>query len=158
MTKALPAIVGPLIERVPGTPGEPRVEVTPAGLSLVEATARAGGSQALCAAKLAISLSTFKRIINEDDGNNAVRLAFEKGKAELEFEVATLLLRQGRKGNTIALIFYSKSQLGWSDQPQVNNQTAIQIVLPDSLDRAAFAQRIAERTEIAPPHVEEVAS
>jgi hypothetical protein len=143
-TPTLPA--GPFIERVPGAQGEPRVEITAAGLSLVEATARAGGSQALCASKLSIGLSTFKRIINEDDGNNATRLAFEKGKAELEFEVATLLLKQGRKGNTIALIFYSKAQLGWTDAPQVGTQVGVQIVLPDSMSRENFAQRVAERS------------
>jgi hypothetical protein len=154
-TPTLPA--GPFIERVPGLQGEPRVEITAAGLAVVEATARAGGSQALCASSLGIALSTFKRVINESDGNNAVRLAFEKGKAELEFEVATLLLKQGRKGNTIALIFYSKSQLGWTDAPQVNTQVGVQIVLPDSMDRESFAKRVEARMITVAPKIDEVA-
>jgi hypothetical protein len=152
----LPA--GPFIERVAAGHGEPRVEVTSSGLSLVEATARQGGSQALCASSLGIALNTFKRIIGEDDGNNAVRLAFEKGKAELEFEVSTLLLEHGRAGNTIALIFYSKAQLGWTDAPQVSTQVGVQIVLPDSMDRDAFAKRVAERTMITIAPKEEVPS
>src|SRR5450755_2711978 len=91
---ALPA--GPWIVRLSGQHGEPRVDVTPSGLALVEAVARQGGSQAKCAAELGIGLSTFKRIIAEEDGNNETRLAFERGKAGLEFEVANLLLEHGR--------------------------------------------------------------
>ena len=155
---ALPVAVGPFIERFPARYGEPKAEVTPAGLKLVESIARQGGSQPLCASSLGISLTTFKRIIGEDDGNNPTRLAFEKGRAELEFEVATLLLEHGRAGNVIALIFYSKAQLNWTDTPQVGTQVGVQIVLPDSMDREAFAKRVEVRTIAPPPKVEEDAS
>ena len=145
---ALPAVVGPLVTRDSSRHGEPRFDITPAGLKIVEACARQGGSQSLCASSLGMSLNTFKRIIGEEDGNNSTRLAFEKGKSELEFEVSTLLLEHGRAGNVIALIFYSKAQLGWTDAPQVNTQVGVQIVLPDSMDRESFAKRVAERTMI----------
>jgi hypothetical protein len=156
---ALPAVVGPLIVTVPnsGNGTVNRTEVTPAGLALVESIARQGGSQPLCASSLGISLSSFKRIIGECDGNNETRLAFERGRAELEFEVATLLLEHGRAGNVIALIFYSKAQLAWTDAPQVGTQVGVQIVLPDSMSRDDFAKRVEVRT-IAPTKVEEVAS
>jgi hypothetical protein len=149
---ALPAVVGPLVTRESSRHGEPTVAVTASGLSLVEAVARQGGSQAKCAAELGVALSTFKRIIAEDDGNNETRLAFERGKAGLEFEVANLLLEHGRAGNVIALIFYSKAQLGWQDAPQISTQVGVQIVLPDSMDREAFAKRVEARTiSIAAP-------
>jgi hypothetical protein len=150
---ALPVAVGPFTNLVL-TGARPRNEVTPAGLKLVESIARQGGSQPLCASSLGISLTTFKRIINEDDGNNPTRISFEKGKSELEFEVSTLLLDAGRAGNVIALIFYSKAQLNWTDAPQVGTQVGVQIVLPDSMDREAFAKRVEVRT-IAPPKKEE---
>jgi len=148
----LPTVIGPLVTRESSRHGEQRFEITPAGLKLVEACARQGGSQALCASSLGMSLHTFKRIIGEDDGNNPTRLSFEKGKSELEFEVSTLLLQHGRAGNVIALIFYSKAQLGWSDAPQISTQVGVQIILPDSESRENFAKRIEVRT-IAPPEV-----
>jgi hypothetical protein len=151
----LPVVTGPLIAPDGPTTGS-KIVITAAGLMLVEAISRQGGAQPLCASSLGITLSAFKKVVGENDGNNSCRLAYERGKAELEFEVATLLLEAGRNGHVIALIFYSKAQLGWTDAPQIGTQVGVQIVLPDSMNREEFAKRVEVRT-ISPPKVEEIA-
>jgi hypothetical protein len=117
--------------------------VTPLGLQVVELLAANGAPQAKIASALGLPLSTFKKHLAENDHNNPLRLTWEKGRSDLEFEVATILLDQARGGQVIAAIYFSKAALGWVDAPQPIQQVGIQIVVPDSLDRKAFAERMA---------------
>jgi hypothetical protein len=118
-----------------------RRDVTPAGLQLIEVIAANGGGQPAIAAKLGMPKATFLKRCNVNDGDNECRLAFERGKAALDFEMATLLLNQAREGNTLAMIYFSKARLGWTDTPQPQQTVGIQIVVPDSLSREQYAAR-----------------
>lgn len=146
ITRALPVATGPLIRHEVNTDGPPRIIITDDGLHLIEALAADGAPQTKIAADLGVGLSKFKKLLAEEE--SAERMAWERGRAELEHEIAGLLLRAARKGNIIAAIYYSKAQLGWSEQPTITNQVGVQIVLPDSMDRDSFAKRIADRTTI----------
>ena len=57
-------------------------------------------------------------------------------------EIASLLLQQGRKGNTVALIWLSKAMLGWSEKGPPTTQTNIQIVLNDAKSEDAYLRTI----------------
>jgi hypothetical protein len=126
--------LGPYLE------GEHR-EVTPNGLRAVELLAANGAPQSKIASTLGFPLATFKKRLQANEHNNPLRLSWEKGRSDLEYEVATLLLDQARNGNAVSAIFYGKSQLNWVDTPQPTQQVGIQIVVPDSLSREAFAAR-----------------
>ena len=115
------------------------VALTAEGLALVESVARDGGSQALVASRLGVALSTFKKVMERDE---SVRLAYERGHAELEHEVATLLLDAARKGAIVPAIYFSKARLGWRENDVVApTQNGIQIVLSDSLTPDQWAER-----------------
>jgi hypothetical protein len=141
--RTLPALISHV-----ETGGRPAVQITPAGLALVEATAREGGAQSACAARLGIALSTFKKLMTDSE---EIRLSFERGKSELEFEVSTILLGHARKGNVVAALFYAKCQFGWNENAAPSTQVGVVINLPDSLDRDSFAKRIEARVVEATP-------
>jgi hypothetical protein len=119
--------------------------VTSSGLQVVELLAAGGAPQSKIASALGMPFSTFKKMLGENDHDNPLRLTWERGRSDLEFEVATILLDQARGGQVIAAIFYGKSQLNWVDAPQPTQQVGIQIVVPDSLDRVAFEKRMTVR-------------
>ena len=138
--------LGPYVAREANVDGPARVVVLPSGLALIEALAGDGAPQSKLAADLGIGLTKFKALLADDDGESPVRMAWEAGRASLEHEVSHLLLTAARKGNVIAAIYYSKAQLGWTEQPQVNAQVGVQIVLPDSSpDHESYMRRIADR-------------
>jgi hypothetical protein len=139
---------GPFIGRVPVEHGQPRVDVLDAGLRLIELLAADGAPQTRIASALGIGHGTFKNFLKAEAGDNPVRLAWEAGRGTLEAEIASLLLAKGRGGDTIALIYFSKAQLGWSEQPSISNTVGIQIVVPDSMDRDAFARRVSDRVAV----------
>jgi hypothetical protein len=115
------------------------VALTAEGLALVESTSREGGSQGLIASRLGIALSTLKQVMERTE---AARVAYEKGRAELEHELTVLLLAAARKGAVVPLLYATKALFGWSDQPSVApTQVGIQITLPDSLSPDAWAER-----------------
>jgi len=120
--------------------------VTPSGLRAVELLAAGGAPQSKIASTLGLPHSTFKKMLAANDHDNPLRMAWELGRSDLEYEVATILLDQARAGQVIAAIFYGKSQLNWVDAPQPTQQVGIQIVVPDSLDRKSFAERMAVKT------------
>jgi len=149
--RALPVVTGPLIVREHnGAPGAPRLVVTAAGLTVLEALAADGAPQSIGASTLGISISQFKKMLasEDDDANAPVMLAWQRGFAALEHEVSRHLLTAMRKGNVIAAIFFSKARLGWTETPPIQNQVGVQIVLPDSLSSEDYAKRIAERTAV----------
>lgn len=106
-----------------------------AAFRLVEELAADNKTQRYIAAQLGVPFRTFEADLNKNKGQNELRLAWERGFAEVEQEVADFMLTQMRantKGSIIAGIFFAKSRLGWrekDDSPQ-GNQSNIQIVLP----------------------------
>src|SRR5207302_3956716 len=100
--------LGPYLE------GENR-EVTPAGLRAVELLAGDGAPQSKIAATLGFPLATFKKRLQANDHDNPLRLSYERGRGELEHELANVLLGQALSGNAGSAIFYLKN-MGWTDQ------------------------------------------
>ena len=111
----LPTVTGPLIERVPVPHGQPRIVVTPDGLTMLEALAADGAPQSVGASTLGISISSFKKMLSTDeDGINApVMLAWQRGTSRLEHEVSRHLLNALRKGHVVAeIIFLRPASVG----------------------------------------------
>jgi hypothetical protein len=129
-----------------------RIDVTPEGLRVLTAMAAAGQDQHTMAKRLGLgSATTLRGIAKRDD---AVQEALDVGHAVLADEVTHLLLEQGRKGNTVALIFLSKARLGWSDQGVLPDaRPNITIVLPDAKTPDAYLQSIAEANARALPPI-----
>jgi hypothetical protein len=125
------------------TGGRPAVQITPAGLAMVEHVAREGGAQSAVAAALGIALSTFKKQMSDND---EIRLRYEKGRAELEYEISTILLGHARKGNVVAALFYAKCQFSWNENAAPSTQVGVQIVLPDAMSREDFAKSVEVKT------------
>jgi hypothetical protein len=122
--------------------------IVAAGYQLVELMAANGATQAAIAARLGITHNDFKKRLALRDGNNELRLTWERGRGALEFEVASLLLTEARKGNVLALIYYSKSQLAWTDTPQIQTQVGLQIVLPAAMDRDSYMKSLTQLPEV----------
>lgn len=113
------------------------VGVTPSGLRLVELLATAGGSKNYIAAKLGIPQATFKKLMGAANAETDVRLAFEKGHALHEHDVARRLLAADAPASS--LVFYAKSRLHWRDEPPVpSNTNNVVITLPAPLTRAEY--------------------
>src|SRR5947207_1602716 len=87
--------------------------VTAAGLVAIEMLAANAAPQQKIASVLGVSLAMFKRDLlgkASDNPMTPTRAAYERGRGDLEAEVAGLLLKAARNGNTIAAIFFSKAQ------------------------------------------------
>jgi len=63
--------------------------------------------------KLGVSENTFREI---EKRQPEVSEAYKKGKAEQIDEVVGHLLEQCRKGNITGIIFYLKTQAGWTEE------------------------------------------
>jgi hypothetical protein len=100
-----------------------------------------GWPQGKIAATIGMSKATFARLAKEDEGNNELRLAWERGRADLEFELASSLLEQAKSGQTIATLFYLKN-MGWSDTPPVQTNNGLTIVLPGAMSREDYLKSI----------------
>lgn len=124
--------------------------VTANGLRAVTLLAANGAPQTKVASALGLTARQLKKRLGTVDDDTSLRLAWETGRADLEYEVATILLEQARAGNVVAAIFYSKSQLNWVDVPQATQTVGIQIVVPDSLSREQWQARLPQVTVIEP--------
>jgi len=110
--------------------GGGKVTIPPAGRAKIQAMATEGFDQISIAASLGISKQTLVACRDRDE---KVEEAWAVGHAKLADEITHLLLEQGRKGNTVALIYLSKARLGWTDQPQPEERApAVVIHLPDA--------------------------
>jgi len=102
------------------------------GIALVENLAGHKKRQNYIASALGITPSQFKRLLEDKDSNNDVRLAYHRGFAEHEEHVRKLLLKHATK-NVIAAIYYSKTQFGWKEseaQFDVKQDNRINITIP----------------------------
>ncbi len=68
---------------------------------------------------LNISVDTFKRMLKKDEN---LMHSYKKGKSNGILTVASSLLKNCRKGNVAAQIFFLKTQAGWSEQDIVKHQ------------------------------------
>lgn len=96
--------------------GRPRVELTPEQVAQVEKLA-AVLTQAQIADVLGIADRTLRSRIADDP---AVSAAYKRGRANAVSGVATSLLKKARDGNVVAMIFYLKTQAGWSEDAMPN--------------------------------------
>jgi len=63
--------------------------------------------------------------------------AYKKGKARAILKVSQNLLAQSNSGNTVATIFYLKTQAGWREQSEATTQghnVVLQVVNPHEID------------------------
>jgi hypothetical protein len=121
-------------------------KITPAGLEQIERDAALGLSTRSIATNLGIPYTTFRDLRNRDE---SVEDALQRGLALLEDEVVDLLLRQGRKGNTTALIWLTKNRLGWKDSPAVEMAPVnVQIVqLPAAATESDYLKQLPETSD-----------
>ena len=98
---------------------QPITFITEIGCEIIRKYYRAGLCQTSIARRMGLSggvLGQCKRRQPE------VAAAFEFGKAELEDECSDLLMNMARRGNVIALIYFTKARLGWRDNDQPAEQ------------------------------------
>jgi hypothetical protein len=151
----------PTIKRKPGRPRKVQPEapsplpagpyldgdvVLPSGHLLITMLAARGATQRKVAAELGITFKKFRALLNRAD--EAVRLSFEKGKAEVEQRVVENLLSASDKGHVVASIFYAKSNLGWTEQQPPDNRPNIIIQIPDALSPEQYLRVINEPQKV----------
>jgi hypothetical protein len=130
----------PWITRVPTTAGGiERIEITANGLAAVREIASDGGSQRKVASDLGISNTAFKALMARDE---RVRLQYEAGLADEEAILIRGLKLAAANGQFVPAMFLLKSRHGYVEGAPTQTQVGIQIVVPDSLDRAAFEERM----------------
>jgi hypothetical protein len=124
-----------LVVEIDGKPDS----LTDAGLQLVEKLARIGAPQGKIASELKITVRRLKTIMERNSGDNPVRLAWERGHHDFEFEILQRLLRHGIK-NPIPLLFVAKTQLEWRENtpPQQNIENRISLVLPQPMSKEQY--------------------
>lgn len=103
-------------------------------LDAVEAWAEQMKTQRWIAAKLGKPVRTFEEALNKEKGENALRLAYERGRAEAEqrhIDNCESLDPKDSK-QVVAWIFYMKAQYGWKDKPENSESDGpkITFVLP----------------------------
>ena len=125
---------------VKGKRGTRPLRVLEAGLRQIALDAANGLSVGSIASRLGISRRVFYKLRQTQV---EVADALEEGHSKLEDEIVDLLLSQGRKGSTTALIWLSKNRLGWRDKPADEQQTvAVQINLPRAMSETDYRQAI----------------
>jgi hypothetical protein len=105
------------------------VTITPHGLDLIERLARLGQDQRSIAKALGISAKT---LLEARRRQPEVEEALDRGHAGLSDELTHELLRLGRKGNVVALIFLAKARCGWREGDAPEARANIIIQLPDA--------------------------
>jgi hypothetical protein len=132
-----PKVVETLVER--DDTGAPTA-IMPAGLAMVERLAGQGAPQSKIAARLGLLHKQFKNLLGAKNGDNDIRLAWERGHAEFEHDIVKKLLKHG-KHSFVPLIFLGKARLGWVETGQAaaaQIQNNVQLVLPKSRTREEY--------------------
>lgn len=95
---------------------------------------RANGlSQATCAARLGISVSTLRAIMDKDED---VKAAYDTGTGAMQDELVGILMAAARDGDRTSAIFLLKGACGFRevgaapDAPSQSNTPAINIMIP----------------------------
>lgn len=116
-------------------------------LALVTTMATHGKSQRTIAAHFQMNFKTFEEHLGKDRGDNALQLAWQKGRAAHEQHFADLFVAvsaSDSKGAVIAAIFYAKAQFGWQDRAQTNLtiNTGPQWVLPGAMSPEDYYKKL----------------
>jgi len=123
----------------PGRYVDDEGKVTPLGLKAVTIAAAAGWPQMKIANALGMTFSVMKRQLSSDDPT--LRLAWENGRGDLEFEISSALFDSAREGQVVAQLFALKN-MGWSDQPAVQTNNGITLILPGAMSREDYLRSI----------------
>jgi hypothetical protein len=85
-----------------------------------------------------------------------VRLAYERGRAEMEHSLVDGLRKSAAKGYAPAAMFLLKTQFGYRENDPVipQQQNAIIITLPDSLSPEQWQERQRQRAALAAPIID----
>lgn len=106
-----------------------KIILSPDQIETVELCAGRGLTLDDIAAILKISPKTLDRRLSDDE---AVREAYDRGRASAKKFVVDKLFEQIEKGKMSAIIFYLKTQCGWRETEQTTEQrTEVQIYLPE---------------------------
>src|SRR6185437_5104775 len=70
-----------------------------------------------------------------------LRLAWENGRGDLEVEISSALFDSAREGQVVAQLFALKN-MGWSDQPAVQTNNGITLILPGAMSREDYLRSI----------------
>lgn len=130
----------PVLVRADGTLG-------PTALKMVEDMAAEGKTQRSIASALGLSKKKFEKMLDRNKGDNPERLAWEAGHSVIEQTAKDLLWSKAQgngKDSAIALFFFCKTQLGWTEKPDGSlvQDNRIQITLPGPLSREDFYKSI----------------
>lgn len=104
--------------------GRPPIEITDAIIAQVENLSGRGATLSTIALMCDVSDSTMDRWMAEP----RIKRAFQRGRALANNDVASMLFDKAISGDTIAQIFWLKSQAGWTDKPQQEVPTGSQVV------------------------------
>tara|TARA_B100000678_G_scaffold275468_1_gene267411 strand:+ start:1971 stop:2444 length:474 start_codon:yes stop_codon:yes gene_type:complete len=121
------------------------IAMLPPALDIVRNMARLGHPVPSIAAALGVSRETFNQCRKRQP---EVDEAFAQGRAGLEHELASGLVKAAREGNIVAAIFALKSMFGYRDNGQTDTapKVAVQINLPAAMEAKAYSAMIeAER-------------
>lgn len=111
--------------------GRPPVELTEEQITEVRALAAVLNTEQI-ADYLGISHVTFKAIRDRDD---RVSFAYKNGKAKAVASVGGNLISQAKNGNVSAAIFYLKTQAGWKEPEQKENENDLAGALNNLADK-----------------------
>jgi hypothetical protein len=103
----------------------PKIELTAAAIAHIEEYAGRGCTLHQIALQLDVSDSTLDRWMQQPQ----VKRAWERGRAIAAGEMTGKLYNLAMAGDTVAVIFWLKSQLGWSDKPLVELPSNTQVVV-----------------------------
>jgi len=121
------------------------IAILPPAVDIVRNMARLGHPVPSIAAALGVSRETFNQCRKRQP---EVDEAFAQGRAGLEHELASGLVKAAREGNIVAAIFALKSMFGYRDNGQTDTapKVAVQINLPAAMEAKAYSAMIeAER-------------
>lgn len=111
-------------------PGRPRKEPSDLDVAKIERLAGLGCRLDEIAIACDVSPSTLDRWKQRED----VNLAYRRGRIEANSNVAERLYDLAMHGEVAACIFWLKSQAGWTDKPEPEQQQTSNVVfyLPDN--------------------------
>ena len=107
-------------------------EPTPADRAMVSSLSKTGVPQTVIGKRIGIGPKTLRRYFREE---------LDKGNAEACSKVATTLYERGIDGDNACLIFWAKTQMGWSEhKPSAAELVLLQTVRSLRLNPADLAE------------------
>lgn len=141
-------------------PGHPAT-ITDAGRERLTTDRANGLSQATCAARLGISASTLRAIMDKDED---VKAAYDAGTGAMQDELVGNLMQHAMDGDRTSAIFLLKGACGFRevgpspDAPSQANQPSINITIPPALSSADLQALTDSMRTVSPNDAEPDAS